>query len=50
VTNGVSLYPAPAAPSTADQSQDQQKHNGFNEGVDDQSDDACPEMNPKLWQ
>jgi hypothetical protein len=44
------LDPAPAAPAAADQSQDQQKHNGSNEGIDDQSHDTRPKVNPKLRQ
>ncbi len=39
-----------AAEPTAYQSQDQQKHHGSNEGVDDQSNDAYSEVNTKLGQ
>src|SRR5664279_2977208 len=36
---------ASAAPTTTYQSQDQQQHNGSNEGVYDQSNDTCPKVN-----
>jgi hypothetical protein len=49
-TTDVSSNPAPAAPTTAYQSQDQEKHNGSDEGVDDQSNHTCPEVNAKLRQ
>jgi hypothetical protein len=41
---------ASTAPTTAYQSQDQQKHNGSNEGVYDQSNDTYPEVNTKSRQ
>ena len=41
---------ASAAPATAYQSQDQQKHHGSNERVDNQRNDAYSEVNTKLGQ
>jgi hypothetical protein len=50
---GTSVTSAPAASTaepTAHQSQNQQKHDGSNEGVDDESHDTYPEVDTKLRQ